>query len=46
MLDLYRAGILKLDELITARYRLTDVNQGYRDLLDGRNVRGRLVHDH
>ena len=44
MLDLYRGGRLKLDELVTARYRLDEVNQGYRDLLDGRNVRGVLVH--
>ncbi len=46
MLDLYRAGRLKLDELITSRYRLDEVNQGYRDLLDGRNIRGVLLHDH
>ncbi len=46
MLGLYRAGRLKLDELVTTRYRLDDVNQGYRDLLDGRNVRGILIHDH
>jgi S-(hydroxymethyl)glutathione dehydrogenase/alcohol dehydrogenase len=46
MLDLYRAGRLKLDELITTRYRLDEVNQGYRDLLDGRNIRGVLLHDH
>jgi alcohol dehydrogenase (nicotinoprotein) len=45
MLDLYRAGRLKLDELITARYRLEEVNQGYRDLFEGRNVRGLIVHD-
>jgi NDMA-dependent alcohol dehydrogenase len=46
MLGLYRAGRLKLDELVTTRYRLEDINQGYRDLLDGRNVRGVLIHDH
>jgi S-(hydroxymethyl)glutathione dehydrogenase/alcohol dehydrogenase len=45
LLDLYRAGRLKLDELITTRYRLEDVNQGYRDLLDGRNIRGLLIHE-
>jgi NDMA-dependent alcohol dehydrogenase len=44
MLDLYRAGRLKLDELVTTRYRLDELNQGYRDMLDGRNVRGLLVH--
>jgi alcohol dehydrogenase (nicotinoprotein) len=46
MLDLYRAGHLKLDELVTSRYRLEDINQGYQDLLDGRNVRGVLIHEH
>src|SRR5262252_6129480 len=46
MLDLYRAGHLKLDELVTRTYRLDEVNQGYQDLLDGKNVRGLLVHDH
>ena len=46
MLELYRYGHLKLDELVTTRYRLEDVNQGYRDLLDGRNIRGLIVHEH
>jgi alcohol dehydrogenase (nicotinoprotein) len=46
MLDLYRSGRLKLDELITNRYRLDDVNQGYQDLLDGKNVRGVMIHEH
>ena len=45
LLELYRAGRLKLDELVTTRYRLEDVNQGYRDMLDGRNVRGLLIHE-
>jgi alcohol dehydrogenase (nicotinoprotein) len=46
MLEAYRAGYLKLDELVTTRYRLADVNQGYRDMLDGRNIRGLIVHEH
>jgi alcohol dehydrogenase (nicotinoprotein) len=46
MLDLYRSGQLKLDELITARYRLEDISQGYRDMQDGRNIRGIIMHDH
>ena len=29
LLDLYRAGKLKLDELVTNRYKLEDINQGY-----------------
>ena len=46
MIDLYRSGRLKLDELVTNQYRLDDVNQGYQDLLDGKNVRGVLLHEH
>lgn len=36
----YRSGALKLDELVTQTYRLEDVNQGYEDMLAGRNMRG------
>jgi alcohol dehydrogenase (nicotinoprotein) len=46
MLDLYRAGDLKLDELITKQYKLEEINQGYQDLLDGKNIRGVIVHEH
>ena len=46
MLDLYRTGALKLDELVTNRYRLDEVNQGYQDMLDGKNIRGVIVHEH
>ena len=46
LLELWRAGKLKLDELITARYPLEDINAGYADLLAGRNIRGILELDH
>jgi alcohol dehydrogenase (nicotinoprotein) len=46
LLQMYRSGQLKLDELITSRYKLSEVNQGYRDLHDGKNVRGIIVHEH
>jgi alcohol dehydrogenase (nicotinoprotein) len=46
LLNLYRSGDLKLDELVTRRYSLEEINQGYRDMLDGRNVRGLIVHQH
>jgi alcohol dehydrogenase (nicotinoprotein) len=46
MLDLYRAGQLTIDDQITARYRLDDITQGYRDMQEGRNIRGIIVHDH
>jgi NDMA-dependent alcohol dehydrogenase len=38
--QMYRDGRLKLDELITARYRLDDVAAGYQDLHAGLNIRG------
>jgi S-(hydroxymethyl)glutathione dehydrogenase / alcohol dehydrogenase len=40
LLSMYREGQLKLDELITNRYRLDDVNVGYQDMRDGKNIRG------
>jgi S-(hydroxymethyl)glutathione dehydrogenase/alcohol dehydrogenase len=40
MVELYQAGDLKLDELITSTYPLEQINQGYQDLLDGKNIRG------
>jgi S-(hydroxymethyl)glutathione dehydrogenase/alcohol dehydrogenase len=45
MLDLYRAGQLHLDELITKTYRLEDINQGYADMRDGLNIRGIVAYD-
>ncbi|MGO8860148.1 MAG: NDMA-dependent alcohol dehydrogenase [Acidimicrobiales bacterium] len=44
--DLYRAGHLKLDELVTARYGIDDINVAVDDLLQGRNIRGVIVHEH
>lgn len=37
---LYEAGRLQLDEMITRRYRLDDINEAYRALTDGELVRG------
>ncbi len=39
-LDLYRAGKVKVDELTTRTYTLDEINQGYQDMLDGKNIRG------
>ncbi|WP_179473967.1 NDMA-dependent alcohol dehydrogenase [Mycolicibacterium vinylchloridicum] len=39
-LEMYTLGDLKLDELITTEYTLDDINQGYEDMLAGRNIRG------
>ncbi|MFE9975643.1 NDMA-dependent alcohol dehydrogenase [Streptomyces hirsutus] len=40
LLDLYADGLLKLDELVTRRYRLDEVNEAYADMHAGRNIRG------
>jgi NDMA-dependent alcohol dehydrogenase len=37
---LYETGQLLLDEMITRRYRLDDINDAYADLLNGEIVRG------
>ncbi|MEK6440781.1 NDMA-dependent alcohol dehydrogenase [Pseudonocardia sp. T1-2H] len=46
ILGLYQSGDLKLDELITRTYTLEQVNEGYDDLLNGKNIRGVMVHEH
>ena len=38
--SMHRTGRLDLGGFVTRQYRLADINEGYRDLLDGRNVRG------
>ncbi|MGA0862317.1 MAG: NDMA-dependent alcohol dehydrogenase [Ilumatobacteraceae bacterium] len=45
LLDLYRVGDLKLDELITRRYTLDQINEGYQAMRDGENIRGVIVYD-
>jgi S-(hydroxymethyl)glutathione dehydrogenase/alcohol dehydrogenase len=40
LLSMYRNGHLKLDELITRRYRLDQINEATRDMREGRNIRG------
>jgi S-(hydroxymethyl)glutathione dehydrogenase/alcohol dehydrogenase len=43
LLGLYAEGQLKLDELVTRTYRLDEVNLGYEDMREGRNIRGVLT---
>lgn len=45
LLDLYRTGKLKLDELVTRTYRLEEINQAYHDLEEGKLIRGVLLFD-
>jgi S-(hydroxymethyl)glutathione dehydrogenase/alcohol dehydrogenase len=46
LLRMYRDGNLKLEELVTRRYSLEEINQAVQDMHAGRNIRGVLVHDH
>jgi S-(hydroxymethyl)glutathione dehydrogenase/alcohol dehydrogenase len=43
LLALYMDGKLKLDEMITNTYSLDDINQGYQDMRDGKNIRGLIT---
>jgi S-(hydroxymethyl)glutathione dehydrogenase/alcohol dehydrogenase len=43
MLELHRSGKLKLEELRTRTYTLDEVNAGYDDMRNGRNLRGVIV---
>lgn len=43
LLNMYRAGKLKLDELITKTYSLDQINDAYDDMRAGRNIRG-VIH--
>jgi S-(hydroxymethyl)glutathione dehydrogenase/alcohol dehydrogenase len=40
LIDLYRRGDLKLDELVTRTYPLDEINQAYEDMHAGLNIRG------
>jgi S-(hydroxymethyl)glutathione dehydrogenase / alcohol dehydrogenase len=40
LVGLYKSGLLKTDEMVTTTYALEDVDDGYQDMLDGKNIRG------
>jgi len=40
LVDLYLDGKLPLDDLITSTYKLEEINQGYQDMRDAKNLRG------
>jgi S-(hydroxymethyl)glutathione dehydrogenase/alcohol dehydrogenase len=44
LLQLYRDGRLKLDELITRRYPLEEINEGFRAMRAGENLRGVIAY--
>lgn len=45
LLSMYQAGQLKLDELVTSTYTLDQINDGYQDMRDDKNIRGVIVFD-
>ncbi len=45
LIGLYREGQLDLDGLVTRTYSLDEINQGYADMRDGKNIRGVLVYE-
>jgi Zn-dependent alcohol dehydrogenase len=40
------AGLCHCDEHIRAKYSLDEINEGYADLMEDRNIRGFVVHQH
>ena len=44
LLELYKAGRIHLEQLITNRYRLEEINKGFKDLEAGKNVRGVIIY--
>ena len=44
LVDLWRRGQLNIADAVTNRYPLAQVTQGYRDLEDGKNIRGIIEH--
>ncbi len=40
MLTMYQAGRLNLDDMVTRQYALEQINDGYQDMLEGKNIRG------
>jgi S-(hydroxymethyl)glutathione dehydrogenase/alcohol dehydrogenase len=45
LLNLYRSGELFLDELVTRTYALEEINQGFTDMDEGRNIRGVIIYN-
>ncbi|MEE3849617.1 NDMA-dependent alcohol dehydrogenase [Gordonia sp. LSe1-13] len=39
-LALYKLGDLRIDDMVTREYRLDQINEGYHDMVEGRNLRG------
>lgn len=46
LLDLYKNKKLKLEELITKKYKLEEINEAFADMHAGKNLRGVIIHEH
>jgi NDMA-dependent alcohol dehydrogenase len=44
MMELWTQGLVDLESMITERYRLDDINDGFEALRAGQNLRGVIVH--
>lgn len=40
LLSMYKADKLNLDDMVTTAYKLEQINDGYQDMLNGKNIRG------
>ena len=40
LLSMYKARRLNLDDMVTRQYQLEQINEGYQDMLEGKNIRG------
>jgi S-(hydroxymethyl)glutathione dehydrogenase/alcohol dehydrogenase len=45
LLQLYRDGLVNLDDMITKEYRLDQINEAFDDMLAGKNIRGVIRFD-
>lgn len=43
LLSMYRSGEVKVDEIISTRYQLEEINRGYEDMWSGKNLRGVII---
>jgi S-(hydroxymethyl)glutathione dehydrogenase/alcohol dehydrogenase len=46
LLRLYQEGQLKLDELVTTTYPLEGINDGFKAMREGTNIRGMVLYGH
>ncbi|KAA9163272.1 NDMA-dependent alcohol dehydrogenase [Amycolatopsis acidicola] len=45
LLDLYRSGRLKLEEMVTRTFSLDEINDGWAAMYEGTTIRGVVLHD-